>query len=127
MKELKDYTTEELKAELKRRKIEEGREKLKNRKTEYAYVTATVKHIYKHALFNKKYLVEINKDDLTTSCAYKFNYGVEVSIDKKIKAADRPNVDDTVKLRSRITKDNPTGFGCFAHPKICEVIKRKEE
>lgn len=125
MKTLQDYTTDELKAELKRRQIEARKQK--SRKTEYAYATATVRSIDKYASFKRYYHVFISEDDTQRDRIADHRILIDVSLDVKIKAADKPKVGDVVKLRSRKTKDNPTGFGSFAHPIICEVLERNNK
>lgn len=128
MKELKDYTTKELKEELKRRSKEERLKRLSvPRKTEYAYATAVVGHINKYASFNRKYSVKISEEDVQTYNISEYRVTMDVARDVSINVADAPKIGDVVKLRGRKTKSNPTGFGCFANPVICEVIKRYEE
>lgn len=127
---LQDYTTEELRAELKRRDVEARRERAKNRdnKAKYAYATGVVCWASRDPYCRREYRVNICEEDRDK---YKLpNYELHkrcYPLLSVIKATDAPQVGDTVTIRARVTKARPDGFSSFHTPSIVEVIKRKEE
>lgn len=128
MKELKDYTTEELKAELKRRAIEAKKSARANKeyKTDYLYWIATVEGAQEWGRFDQfKYRVKTSDQNvpLDVICSGAFNM-----ISGLCKKADRPRVGDTVKLRLRYTNYmKKTKHIFWRDSKICEIIKRCED
>lgn len=127
---LKDYTIEELKAELQVRYAEERKIRNANRdnKAKYAYATGIVTWVSEHPFSRRDFIVRIEQE-------YVEKYNITTHYNEyRIKLLyhcfnkdTAPRVGDTVRIRSRITKACPNGFGLFNAPYICEVIKRKEE
>lgn len=132
MKELKDYTDEELRNELKRRANE--RRKDTPREIVYVEFEATIKEIdnifmadyygkglHKYKAFSLwKYIIE----DWTLICpnANQILTGRRLELKQGLfKRSDSPQVGDRVKLRYRRTK----GYECFDiwKAKIVEIIK----
>lgn len=126
-------STQELEAELCRRKKEEKTKKQSERdyKFKYAYARAMVTYALSTPFSRGRWNVELLQDE-----AIKYNRNnqgsfdrtfKDVSLDKTVfKASNAPKLGDIVMLRSRITKHNPNGFGAFAQPIVCEVLKRGE-
>lgn len=130
--ELREYSTEELREELRRRLSEERSERARNidHRARYLYATATVKGI------------SCQRYGGFSECAYRVRLdghsakrlGVvfpgEKEFDVRIlranfRKANVPRVGDTVKLRKRVTKSHPEWRGGpFRHPVIVEVEKR---
>lgn len=123
--ELKDYSIEELKAEIKRRKKEDKKMQPK-REPEYGYITATVTAIDGDVFTRQSYRLEIDEDCkskvtsdfLCHSRHHRFNLLSGVFSKKTA-----PEVGDKVMLKSLKTKANPTGYGLYSDPKICKVVE----
>lgn len=126
--ELKDYTTEEIRAELKRRNAEAAHKRAMERKamgTQYAYELAEVTYMSPGAFYFRTYDVRmLNKERFS---GYRERQSYVGLVRAFFNTSNAPRVGDIVKLRSRKTKDNPDGFGLFENAKICEVVKRKED
>lgn len=89
-------------------------------KIEYAYTEAVVVEVSQAPFCQRKYNVKY----LDSNIQHRVGFN-DITLDRKIfKASTAPQVGDVVKLRDRITRHNPMGFGGFAKPIICEVIKR---
>lgn len=121
--ELKDYSTQELKDELKRRAIETRKRVALERKakgTQYAYAEALVEWVSDEPFMRRKFWVEPLKPvDKYASRT------LHPSLDKRIfNSKNCPQKGDIVKLKSRKTKMNPEGFG-FSKSFIIEIVKRK--
>lgn len=118
--DLKDYTTEQLLEEIKRRKQEERKNKVRVvPKPVYEYKFAVL--VKKNRMYRRKYsVVFIDENDID-----KFRNGMEV---KKIDIKDldvvygtKPKEGDLVKVRDRITKTHTRFWDSTA--KICEVVE----
>lgn len=124
--ELKDYTTEQLKAELKRRATEERRLRSTGRshKAEYAYAIALITQVsddvYSQRLFYGKVLTFDEKESINPRWMRESLFMIVRANFKKDTA---PKVNDIVRVKSRKTRICPNGFGnCFTTPYIIEVI-----
>lgn len=122
MKELKDYTTEELKAELKRRE-KETRKMRQTPKPDYLYWIAKVEGAQEWGEFSQ-YKYRVSTDDKRIPLD-KLKHGFPM-ISGLCKKVDRPKVGDTIRLRLRYTKDmkKPGGIIWWDDSKICEIIKK---
>jgi hypothetical protein len=118
--DLKDYTTEQLLEEIKRRKQEERKNKVRIvPKPVYEYKFAVL--VKKNKMYYRKYsVVFIDENDID-----KFRNGMEI---KRINIENldvvygtKPKEGDLVKVRDRITK-TPTRFWNKT-AKICEVVE----
>lgn len=121
---LQEYTTEELKAELKRRSDIEKAERRKNRdyKAKYLYATGVVDNIS-----HKRFFVKLDKKYIDEYEIPFYKIYVSYKLDKtKIKKADEPKIGDRVRLRCRITKSSPK-WNFFIEPFIEAVIERKNK
>jgi hypothetical protein len=131
---LKDYTIEELQAEIKRRKSAEKKEKPAPKKKEYAELTGEVTYISKPVRGNKvkdySFKVKFNDDELFSfkmvqSYQNNFEY---YAVDKNIiKSVDElPAVGDKVVVRSCITNFFPpfSGTNWDNENVIIKVIKK---
>ena len=121
---LQEYTTEELKAELKRRSDIEKAEKRKNRdyKAKYLYATGIVDNISNGRFYvrlNKKYIKEYEIPNHKVYTYYK------VDKNKLKRIADLPKIGDIVRLRCRITKTSPK-WNFFNRPFIEALIEREK-
>lgn len=118
---LQDYTTEELKAELRRRAAEERKARTAERRrmTEYNYAEGTVIHVSGTVFSRTTYDVKLDEADAkrlgkSTVCSLRPPKGV--------RRADAPEVGDRVRLKGRITRSDPTGF-MWGNAYIHEIIK----
>lgn len=118
--DLKDYTTEQLLEEIKRRKQEERKNKVRIvPKPVYEYKFAVL--VKKNKMYRKRFsVVFIDENDID-----KFRNGMEI---KKANIADldvvygtKPKEGDLVKVRDRITKFHTHFWDRTA--KICEVVE----
>lgn len=127
MKELKDYTDDELREELKRRSIEKRRNTPK--KIEYVEFEATVDSIdgyrenYIGTRFNKPFTLWSYR---VKDCSYEFanqylwnDYKLFLG---KFNKSNAPKVGDRVRLRYRKTK-NPHEVFMLSRAKIIEILK----
>lgn len=116
--ELKDYTTEELKAELARRNREEG-------KTNYEYAKGRVVSIlHKNSAFSSwRYVVDIFREDIVRlsinpfalkDCSFAYKQGA-------FNKTTAPKEGDIVLLQKRITKNSPKFY--LSDAKVCEIVK----
>lgn len=123
--ELKDYTTEELESEIKRRKKEERANRPK-RETQYVYAKGTIRKIYGRKYSDWEYYVDIDEEDQTPmskDAIYHFKHR-EVKLDKKkFSKKTAPDIGDRVLIQSKITRDNPTGWGVWFNPRIIKVLE----
>lgn len=124
---LKDYTTEELKAELKRRATEERRLRSigRSHKAEYAYATALITYVSDDPYIRRQYKIKVSKEDCEKyklGVSYKTGTGYAHILHSKFNKETAPKLGDVVRIRSRKTKSNPNGFGLFSTPVIYEII-----
>lgn len=130
--ELKDYTTEELKAELKRRATEERRLRSMGRshKAEYTYARAVITSISKDNWLRREFRAKILDEDLACmdeNIRRRYRDEMRMNILRANFNKDTaPDIGDIVRIRSCKTNYNPSGFGLFSTPYIVEVIKRAE-
>ena len=117
---LKDYTTEQLLEEIKRRKQEERKNKVRVvPKPVYEYKFAVL--VKKNRMYRRRFsVVFIDENDID-----KFRNGMEIKkaniVDLDVVYGTKPKEGDLVKVRDRITK-NHTRF--WDRPaKICEVVE----
>lgn len=127
--ELKDYTTDELRMELRRRKDEELKKRSLNGENvpKYLYAKGVVKDILNtnRAFCNWVWYVDIFDEDWkrlglsvsNTSHWYQLCSG---GIFRK---NNSPKIGDVVMLKCRVTKAMPD-FS-FIHARICEIINKK--
>lgn len=117
MKELKDYTDEELRNELKRRAIE----KRKNTPREIVYVEfeATIQTINKRYCFNQ-WKFKVNNWTTHVDIKYRNEFTLKQGCFKKDTA---PKVGDKVKIRYRRTKNSAEIFDIH-NAKIVEIINK---
>lgn len=117
---LKDYTTEQLLEEIKRRKQEERKNKVRVvPKPVYEYKFAVL--VKKNRMYRRRYsIVFIDENDID-----KFRNGMEIKRhimkDLDVVYGTKPKEGDLVKVRDRITK-NHTRFWDYT-AKICEVVE----
>ena len=123
--ELRDYTTEQLKAELKRRTDEERQRKraMGIRVPTYEYARGKVVSVSNSGAFTSwRWKVEICDEDMKrlgiASVHKRSSYTILI---KEFTKATAPQVGDTVLLRNRITKNSPKFVVTSA--KICEIVK----
>lgn len=124
---IEDFTTEELRAELKRRDKEARRQRALERKLkgiEYAYAEARIRYVSQDPWCRRKFNIEFLDKELGKHVS---PYS-DIPIDRKVfNKQTSPRKGDIVKVRCRKTNSNPTGFGLWCHPCICEMIKRVED
>lgn len=119
MKELKDYTSDELRAELKRRH-KEALKNLDRSKPKYIEIKAVVKDIkIAHAFVCNEYKLIID-DERVPSIFKNSWYGIKR---EKFRKDTVPNIGDTVILGHLLTKARPNFT--YSEAKILEVVKRK--
>ena len=132
---LEQYTTEELKAELKRRKSQSVRKNGKpvRKEKQYAELTGEVTHVSRPSHGNKvrdySFKVRFNDAELfSIERVYKFQNDFEYfAVDKSIKTLDElPEVGDKVVVRSRTDAFFPPFVWTNWDPdnKIIKVIKQ---
>lgn len=118
--DLRDYTTEQLLEEIKRRKQEERKNKVRVvPKPVYEYKFAVL--VKKNRMYRRRFsVVFIEENDID-----KIRNGMEI---KKANIADldvvygtKPKEGDLVKVRDRITKNHTRFWDSTA--KICEVVE----
>lgn len=118
--DLKDYTTEQLLEEIKRRKQEERKNKVRIvPKPVYEYKFAIL--VKKNRMYRRKYsVVFIDENDID-----KFRNGMEIKkaniVDLDVVYGTKPKEGDLVKVRDRITKNHTRFWDSTA--KICEVVE----
>lgn len=124
--ELSEYSTEELQAELHRRKKEARKKTLAAKKNieRYAYVKAEIVYVSPHPYTKRTWEAKILDDWVGKNwtkrrefCLLRNNFSKDTS----------PRLGDIVKIKSLKTKMDPTGFGLFSRPYIIEVIARAEQ
>lgn len=121
--ELKDYTTEELREELKRR-AKEARLNAHRSEPEYKEFTAIVKSIDKSRRPFKYWLEKSNLNDRYSGYQYHY-YTYKVGA---FNNANMPQVGDKVKLTYRRTKVHfQRELFDILKARIVEVIKRKTD
>lgn len=127
---IEDYTTEELKAEIKRRQTEARRLRSsgKSYKAEYAYARAVITWASNDPFSRQIFRAHILDEDLAKmDRQMQVNYRYEKQINilrANFNKDTAPRKGDLVRIRSRRTKYYPDGFGLFCTPYIFEVIKR---
>ena len=120
--ELKDYSTEELCEELKRRNKEIRKN---NNKPKYIEVEGVVTDVYLSS-YNRNFIrtiftVEINDNNISNNCKIG-KYNIKSNCFKK---STIPKVGDTVILSHRLTKFVPKFNPYLAL--ITKIVKHKEE
>lgn len=123
--ELKDYTIEELEAEIKRRK-KEARAKLPKPEIQYAYIKGTIRNVRGRSYLTSEYYVDVDAEylPLLSGSAKQTFKSNEISLLKgNFNKDTAPKKGDRVLIRSRITRDNPTGWGMWFNPFICQVLE----
>ena len=124
--ELKDFTIEELQAEIKRRKKEMAAANRKKRVYEYGYVSATVVAVDGDRFTRQTYRLEIDEE---SKAAVTENFLSHVRhhrfklLTGAFRKDDAPKLGDRVLLKSLKTKYNPTGYSLHSDPKICKVLE----
>lgn len=125
MKELKDYTTDELKAEIKRRVAEERAQRRRETpyRAQYAYVTGTISDVSDDPFYRRRYELRIDDADIE-KCNLRWRYRChDIKLDsKRFRKENAPQIGDKVKVKSRISKQYPNGFGPFSRLIICDII-----
>lgn len=126
--QLKDYTIEELRAELKRRDIEARRQRSLgcSRKAVYAYATGVVTYVSDEPFSKRQFKVKICEQDCTKyklSALYRTD-GYAHILRANFTKDTAPRLGDIVRVRSRKTNSRPNGFGVFSTPYIVEIIQR---
>ena len=117
---LKDYTTEQLLEEIKRRKQEERKNKVRVvPKPVYEYKFAVL--VKKNRMYRRRFsVVFIDENDID-----KFRNGMEIKkaniVDLDVVYGTKPKEGDLVKVRDRITKNHTRFWDRTA--KICEVVE----
>lgn len=122
MKELKDYTSDELREELKRR-AKEARQNTIREKPKYIEVEGVVtniRNIYKSFIW-AEFNIKIN-DERVPECYRDYRYRVKQGNFKK---DNLPKIGDTVIVGHLLTK-NRNHFNILC-AKIIRIVKRKEE
>lgn len=120
--ELKDYTTEELREELKRR-AKEARQNAIREKPKYIEVegiVTNIDNIYKSFIW-AEYTVKI-EDERVQECYRTYKYYIKQGNFRKHNV---PKIGDTVIVGHLLTKNRNYFSPIYA--KIIKVIKRKEE
>lgn len=119
--ELKDFTTEELREELKRR-AKEARINAGRKKPEYIEIIGVVTKITNNrkSFMYGQYTLEI-KDDRVRDCDKYTTYTLKTG---KFKKDNYPQVGDTVLIKQRLTK--AINFFVARYAKIDSIIKRKD-
>lgn len=132
---LQDFTTDELRAELKRRATEARKAANANRdrNPKYLYADGTVIKVYdtscgKNRPFSEwQFKVRIDEE-------YVVKYGIQswgkerdLDVNRaKFKKHNAPKVGDRVRLKCRVTKGSPR-WGMFHQPMIDEIIAKGVE
>ena len=124
---LKDYTTEQLKAEIKRREREERQLRSTGRsyKAEYAYAIALITYVSDDPYIRRQYKIKVCKKDCEKyqlNISYKTGTGYAYILQSRFNKGTAPKLGDMVRIKSRKTKSNPNGFGLFSTPIIYEII-----
>lgn len=122
--ELRDYTTERLKAELKRRTDEERERKraMGIRVPTYEYARGKVVSVFNSGAFTSWcWKVEICDEDMKRLGIADVLKRSSYKVMKEFTKSTAPQVGDTVLLRKRITKNSPRFTTTSA--KICEIVK----
>ncbi len=113
---LQDYTTDELRAELKRRATEARKAANVNRdrKAKYLYAEGTVIEVYNDSCGRKRpfsewrFRVRIDDEYATKLNIQSWNIDSCHNVDRaKFKKSTAPKEGDRVRLKCRITKDSP--------------------
>ena len=118
--DLKDYTTEQLLEEIKRRKQEERKNKVRVvPKPVYEYKFAVL--VKKNRMYRRRFsVVFIDENDID-----KLRNGMEIKkaniVDLDVVYGTKPKEGDLVKVRDRITKNHTRFWDRTA--KICEVVE----
>lgn len=124
MKELKDYTTKELREELKRR-AKEARQNAIREKPKYIEVEAKITNIhhysYSKSFMQTEYYISTNDDRVTP---YDINRGYKLK-NGCFRKDNTPKVGDTVIIGHLLTKARSSFSGYDA--KIIRIVKHKEE
>lgn len=122
--ELKDYTTEELREELKRR-AKEARQNAVREKPKYIEIECKITNVhscsYSKSFMQTEYSIETNDDRINSydiNRRYKLKNGCFTK-------NNVPKIGDTVIIGHLLTKARNTFSGFEA--KIIRIVKRKEE
>ena len=126
--ELKDYTTEELRAELKRRRVQAMKE-AKKQAPAYKEFVATIKELYNSRTNVNGYVSSVTdaephnsdiKQGLFNNISWK-GFGLQKNTFNK---ANSPKIGDKVLLRYRKHKTQKEEIFDFTRAKIVEVLER---
>ena len=120
--ELKDFTTEELREELRRR-AKEARINAGKKKPEYIEIIGVVTKITnnRRSFMYNQYTLDINDDrvkDYNRYATFTLKTG-------KFKKDNYPQIGDTVIIKQRLTK--AVNYFVARYAKIDSIVKRKEE
>lgn len=120
--ELAEFTTEELREELKRR-AKEARINARKKKPEYIEIIGVVTRITNNrkSFMHNQYTLDI-KDNRVRNCDKLTTYTLKTG---KFKKDNYPQVGDTVILKQRLTK--AINFFIARYAKIDSIVKRKKE
>lgn len=124
--ELKDYSTEELWAEIKRRATGERCQRSigRSRKAEYAYAKAEITFVSDESFSRRIFRGKIDPNSVLKFNGRWLSERPFFLLRANFTKDTAPKVGDIVRLRSRKTKSNPDGFGLFSSAQIFEIIKR---
>lgn len=132
---LQDYTTDELRAELKRRATEarKAANASRDRKHKYMYAEGTVITVHNTSGGRKlpfsdwSFKVRIDDEYVTKLNIQTWNIDSYHNVDRtKFKKYNTPKEGDRVRLKCRITKDSPR-WNMFHQPIIDEIIAKEME
>lgn len=127
---LQDFTTDELRAELKRRATEARKAANANRdrKAKYLYAEGTVVKVYntigrvKRPFLDWRFKVRIDAEDEVKLGISTWNMDSYHNVDRaKFNKSTAPKEGDRVRLKCRVTKDCPK-WNMFHQPIIDEII-----
>lgn len=127
---LQDFTTDELRAELKRRATEARKAANANRdrKAKYLYAEGTVTNVHNTSSGRRlpfadwSFKVHIDDEYATKHNIKSWDIERYLSVNRaNIKKSNAPKEGDRVRLKCRVTKDSPR-WNMFCQPIIDEVI-----
>lgn len=130
---LQDFTTDELRAELKRRAVEARKSANVNRdrKAKYLYAEGTVITVHNTSGGRKlpfsewSFKVHIDDEYATKLNIQSWNIDSYHSVSRaNFKKSTAPNEGDRVRLKCRVTKDSPR-WNMFHQPIIDEIIAKE--
>lgn len=131
---LQDFTTDELRAELKRRATEarKAANVSRDRKAKYLYAEGTVIKVHDGGCGRKlpfsewRFKVHIDDEYATKLNIQTWNIDSYHDVDHaKFKKSNAPKEGDRVRLKCRVTKDSPR-WNMFHQPIIDEIMTQTE-